>query len=82
MHTKTKDTAELRAAARANWPVRQWRLGEEPAENLTDSTTAAERVAMVEALSVEAWSLSRRLLPDYRRENAPVRVVAMRTTDD
>lgn len=72
----------MRAAARATWPVRQWRLGEEPAEDLTASTTAAERLAMVEALSAEAWSLSGRPLPDYRRENAPVRVVAMTTTDD
>ena len=38
--------------------VRVLRLGEEPRDDLTDVTTVSERIAMVETLSREAWSLA------------------------
>lgn len=50
-------------------------LGREPADDLLRRTTPAERLAMVWPLTLEAWSLTRRPLPDYEREETPVRVV-------
>ena len=63
---------QRRAGERASWPVRVFRLGEEPADDLSAHTTAAQRLSMMWPLAVEAWSLSGRPLPDYGREQAPV----------
>jgi len=62
-----------RAAERRNWPIRKYRLGEEPSEDLRESTTAEERLQMMWQLAVDAWSLTGRPIPDYRRSEAPVR---------
>ena len=62
-----------RALARRNWPVRKLRFGDEPGDDLSSVTTAEERLAMMWPLAVEAWSLTGRRIPDYRREDAPVR---------
>lgn len=67
--TSTSD----RAAARNNWPVRKHRLGEEPSDDLRDSTTAEERLQMMWQLAVDAWSLTGRPIPDYKRNETPVR---------
>lgn len=64
-----------RAAARRGWPVRVFRLGEEPEDDLRASTTAAERLAMMWPLAVDAWTLSGREIPDYERHEAPIRVI-------
>jgi hypothetical protein len=64
-----------RAAARHSWPVARFRLGEEPGDDLSASTTAEERLAMVWPLTLEAWALSGRPLPEYERSQAPVRCV-------
>jgi hypothetical protein len=53
--------------------VRKYRLGQEPCDSLSDATTAEERLAMMWPLSLEAWSLTGRPLPDYERSAAPVR---------
>lgn len=37
--------------------------------------SAIERLALMWPLAVEAWLLSGRPLPDYRREETPIRVV-------
>ena len=37
--------------------------------------SAAAGLAMMWPLALEAWSLTRHPLPDYRREDAPVRLV-------
>ncbi len=66
---------EARAAARRSWPVRAYRLGEEPAEDLSAVTTAAERLAMMWPLALDAWAAAGRPLPDYPRHQAPVRIV-------
>lgn len=66
---------QRRAAARRHWPVRTFRLGEEPADDLRASTTAAERLEMVWLLTVDAWTLSGREIPGYERREAPVRVI-------
>ncbi len=64
-----------RAEARKFWPVRKFRLGEEPDENLSATTTAQERLRMMWPLTVDAWSLAGREIPDYPREKTPVRVI-------
>jgi len=68
----TNDSARARAARRS-WPVRKYPLGEEPSEDLRDSTTPEERIEMMWPLAVEAWTLGGRPLPDYERHEAPVR---------
>lgn len=64
-----------RAAARRSWPVAVYRLGEEPGEDLSATTTAEERLAMVWPLTLEAWRLAGRELPSYERAEMPVRVI-------
>jgi hypothetical protein len=58
--------------ARQSWPVRRFRLGEEPGDDLSRTTSAAERLRMVETLSAEAWALTGMPLPSYARRDAPV----------
>ena len=65
--------ANGRAAARRSWPIRKHRLGEEPSDDLSDSTTAEERLQMMWQLALDAWSLTDRPIPDYNRKEAPVR---------
>jgi len=60
---------------RASWPVKKYRLGEEPSDDLSGSTTAAERLAMVQELSDQAWLMTGRELPVYDRETIPGRVL-------
>jgi hypothetical protein len=64
-----------RAAARKGWPIRVYRLGEEPPDDLRATTTAAERVEMVWQVTLDAWALAGRTIPDYPRSEAPVRVI-------
>lgn len=66
-------TRAVRAAARKSWPVRKHRLGDEPSDDLSATTTAEQRLEMMWPLALEAWSLSGRPLPDYARSAAPVR---------
>jgi hypothetical protein len=69
------DSRRARAAARGNWPIRQYRLGQEPNEDLAGTTTAGERMAMVWRLSLDAWVMSGSPLPKYRRDQMPGRVI-------
>lgn len=48
------------------------RLGAEPSEDLSERTTAAERIGMMWPLALEAWELARRDLPSYPRGETPV----------
>ena len=68
-------TASDRAKARASWPVRRYRLGEEPADDLSASTTPEERLEMVAVLSRRMWELTGRPTPTYRRDQMPARVM-------
>lgn len=68
-------TAAERAAARRTWPVRAFRLGREPSEDLSFSTTALERLEMIWPLTVDAWALAGQAIPDYPRHQAPIRVI-------
>jgi len=47
-------------AVRRDWPVHVYPLGAEPGDDLSATTSAAERVAMVWALTLEVWELSGR----------------------
>jgi hypothetical protein len=58
--------------------VRRFKLGEEPGDDLSASTTAEQRLAMMAALTNEAWLLAGRTVPDYPRSKAPVRVLRLR----
>ena len=59
-------------AARGSWPVAVFRLGQEPGDDLSKSSTAEERLQMVSTLTLEAWSLTGRPVPDYARSQTPV----------
>jgi hypothetical protein len=59
-------------ADRGHWPVRVFRLGEEPSDDLSSTTSPEERLAMVWTLTLEAWSLSGRDYPEYARAQTPV----------
>jgi len=61
-----------KTAARRDWPVRVFRLGAEPGDDLSATSTPAQRVAMMWPLAVEAWRLAGRTLPGYSRDQAPV----------
>jgi hypothetical protein len=67
---------------RGHWPVRKFRLGEEPSDDLSATTTAEERLAMMWPLALEAWSLTGKPLADYARSEAPVRVIRLGQDDD
>lgn len=53
-------TSNERSRERAHWPVRIYRLGEEPSDDLSATTTAEERIEMVGLLSRRMWEISKR----------------------
>lgn len=68
---------EARRAARSQWPVRKFRLADEPGPDLSATTTADQRLAMMWPLARDAWTLAGRTIPDYPRARMPVRVVRL-----
>lgn len=72
-HSRDSSENARRARARGAWPVRRYRCEEEPANDLSGSTTAEERLAMMWPLALETWTLTGRVLPTYSRSEAPVR---------
>jgi hypothetical protein len=63
-----------RAQMRSRWPVARFALGEEPPDDLSATTTACERIAMMWPLAIEAWRLAGRQIPTYARHEAPTRL--------
>jgi hypothetical protein len=57
---------EERRAARASWPIRKLRLGEEELVDPRDASTVDERVALVRQLTREAWATAGLEIPSYR----------------
>ena len=55
-------------------PVRVFRLGMEPHEDLLGSTTVGERLDILRELTERAWRLTGRPFPTYPRTEIPVRV--------
>jgi hypothetical protein len=74
MAVQPDDTEERRRAARAKWPILRFRLGEEPSDDLSEVTTAAQRIAMTWFLSETAWKLAGRPWPAYDRRSIPARL--------
>ena len=65
--------------ARANLgPARILRLGDPQVEDLSTTTTVAERLAMVALLSRRMWELTGRAIPVYARDEMPTRIVRSR----
>jgi hypothetical protein len=64
-----------RRTARREAPMRVFRLGEEPADDLSATTTAEQRLEMVAELSRRMWELTGRETPTYERARIPVRVI-------
>lgn len=62
------------ATGRAAWPIRRYRLGEEPSDDLSDVTTPAQRLAVMWQLAREGWLLSGRTLPTYDRASITARL--------
>jgi hypothetical protein len=62
------------ARGRASWPIRIYPLGGEPAGDLSATSLPEERLAMVDALSLDAFALAGRPLPAYTRAESPVAV--------
>lgn len=56
-------------------PARVYRLGEEPVEDLSATTTVAERIEMVALLTRRAWELTGEPWPSLPRSEWPVRVL-------
>jgi hypothetical protein len=73
MRTPDPPDSETRRQARATWPVTVRRLDESD-DDLSDVTTAAERIAMMWPLAQEAWRLAGRPIPTYDRAHTPSRV--------
>lgn len=68
----SSDAADAALEARRAWPVRVYRLGEEPGDDQSRSSTATQRLAMMWELARDAWSLSGRPVPEYPRHETPV----------
>lgn len=64
-----------RARARGSWQIsiRSLRAGAD--EDLSGSTTAEERIAMMWPLAIAAWSLSGAPIDGYSRSQAPGRLL-------
>ena len=69
-----KTLADQRRDRRASWPVRRFRLGDEPGEDLSSTTTAEERIAMMWPLALDAFSIEASGSDRSPRPLWPVRV--------
>jgi len=69
---KTSDSPH---SDRSQWPVAVFRLGDEPSDDLSSSTSQDERLAMMWELAERGWLLAGREIPDYRRSETPGRVI-------
>lgn len=65
---------EERRHRRADWPVRRFGLGDEPDEDLSASSTAEERLAMMWPLALDAFSLANDAHEPSPRSHWPVKV--------
>ena len=61
--------------ARSLTPARVIRLEDEQGDNLADSTSAEERIAMVEVLSRRMWEITGRPFPTSDRADMPGRIL-------
>lgn len=54
------------------------RLDERVEEDLSDSTTVEERIAMVDTLSKRMWEITGRPVPCYGRAEIPTKVIRLK----
>lgn len=73
-----ESAAVRRARARRRWPVRLVSLKSQPADDLSASTSLAERIAMMRPLAEAAWRVAGLPLPRYSRRRIPVRLLVRR----
>jgi len=73
VNDENRETTSTGSSRRREWTVRKYNLGHEPGDDLSDSTTPEERLAMMWPLALEAWTLSGAGVPDYDRRSTPVR---------
>jgi hypothetical protein len=71
-------TFDERRLARRTWPIRAFRLGDEPLVDERDASTADERLALVWTLTREQWLLAGLPYPEYSRPEMPGHVVRPR----
>ena len=71
MSADENDSRERRRRERARWPIARFRLGHEPSDDLSATTTPVERIAMMWELAEMAWKLAGRELPRYTRAQMP-----------
>ena len=64
MDRRSDPAYAARAAARGSWQIRRYELGEEPGDDLSATTTGAERIEMMWPLARDAWSFAGRSIPD------------------
>lgn len=69
------DDSKRRAAARAHWPGAKARLGSEDESAAPHGATPSECVAMVWQLTLDAWAMSGRTIPQYSRAEMPGSIV-------
>ena len=67
-----REMAPSGAKDRSAWPVRAYRLGEEPPDDLSATTTPEELLAMMWPLALGAWELTGWAWPEYSRAETPV----------
>lgn len=70
---------------RRSWPIEVRELAEPDRPDLSATTTAEERLAMMWPLALEAWRLAGKPIPDYDRAEIPARVIRgylSRNTED
>jgi hypothetical protein len=68
------EQARARAAARAKWPGKKTRLGEEDESVVPSGASPSECVAMVWQLTLDAWAMMEKPIPTYTRAKMPGRV--------
>lgn len=60
---------------RSRGPIRVFRLGEEPGDDLSAETTPEERIELVWELTRRMWELAGATAPPVPREHLPVRII-------
>jgi hypothetical protein len=73
-----RSAAERRARARRNGPVKVVTLRDQPADDLSATTTLAERIAMMRPLAEATWRVAGLPMPRYPRRSTPVRLLVRR----
>jgi len=70
VNDEDESAREARRKARANWPIRKYKLGEEPPDDLSH-LSPDERVSLLFDLSVSAWLLAGNELSTLPRSQWP-----------